>query len=66
VFCDEPTGNLDPKTASGVHALFRELNRDMGQTFVVVTHDIRMADAASRRVHLEDGRTVAAPSEASA
>lgn len=65
VFCDEPTGNLDPKTASGVHALFRELNRDMGQTFVVVTHDIRMADAASRRVHLEDGRTVAAPSEAS-
>lgn len=66
VFCDEPTGNLDPKTASGVHALFRELNRDMGQTFVIVTHDIRMADAASRRVHLEDGRTVAAPSEASA
>lgn len=66
VFCDEPTGNLDPRTASGVHALFRELNRDMGQTFVVVTHDIRMADAASRRVHLEDGRTVAAPSEASA
>lgn len=63
VFCDEPTGNLDPKTASGVHALFRELNRDMGQTFVVVTHDIRMADAASRRVHLVDGRTVATPEE---
>jgi predicted ABC-type transport system involved in lysophospholipase L1 biosynthesis ATPase subunit len=63
VFCDEPTGNLDPKTASGVDALFRELNRDMGQTFVVVTHDIRMADAASRRVHLVDGRTVATPEE---
>lgn len=56
VFCDEPTGNLDPKTAAEIHALFRELNEATRQTFVVVTHDPRMASAARRRVLLEDGR----------
>jgi lipoprotein-releasing system ATP-binding protein len=56
VFCDEPTGNLDPKTAAEVHALFGELNATLGQTFVVVTHDPRMAAAARRRVVLSDGR----------
>jgi lipoprotein-releasing system ATP-binding protein len=56
VFCDEPTGNLDPRTAAEVHSLFRELNESLGQTFVVVTHDPRMAAASKRRIHLEDGR----------
>ncbi len=65
VFCDEPTGNLDPRTAAGVHSLFRDLNATLGQTFVIVTHDARMADAASRRVMLEDGRVVGAFTEPS-
>jgi lipoprotein-releasing system ATP-binding protein len=61
VFCDEPTGNLDPKTAAETHALFRELNASLNQTFVVVTHDPRMAAAAARRIRLEDGRIVPEP-----
>jgi len=56
VFCDEPTGNLDPRTAAEVHALFRELNETLGQTFVVVTHDPRMAAASKRRIRLDEGR----------
>jgi lipoprotein-releasing system ATP-binding protein len=55
VFCDEPTGNLDSRTASGVHALFRELNETLRQTFVVVTHEESMALAARHRVFLKDG-----------
>jgi lipoprotein-releasing system ATP-binding protein len=55
VFCDEPTGNLDSRTASGVHELFRELNETLRQTFVVVTHEESMALAARHRVFLKDG-----------
>ncbi len=55
VFCDEPTGNLDSKTARGIHALFGELNATLRQTFVVVTHEESMAVAAHRRVFLRDG-----------
>jgi lipoprotein-releasing system ATP-binding protein len=58
VFCDEPTGNLDPKTAAEMHELIRELNGATKQTFIVVTHDPRMASAARRRVLLDDGRIV--------
>jgi lipoprotein-releasing system ATP-binding protein len=55
VFCDEPTGNLDSRTAAGVHELFRELNETLRQTFVVVTHEERMAVAARHRIFLNDG-----------
>jgi lipoprotein-releasing system ATP-binding protein len=55
VFCDEPTGNLDSRTAKGVHELFRELNETLRQTFVVVTHEESMALAARHRVFLKDG-----------
>jgi lipoprotein-releasing system ATP-binding protein len=55
VFCDEPTGNLDSRTAAGIHDLFRELNQTLRQTFVVVTHEESMALAARHRVFLRDG-----------
>jgi lipoprotein-releasing system ATP-binding protein len=55
VFCDEPTGNLDSRTARGIHELFRELNATLRQTFVVVTHEESMALAARHRVFLKDG-----------
>jgi lipoprotein-releasing system ATP-binding protein len=55
VFCDEPTGNLDSRTAKGIHELFRELNGTLRQTFVVVTHEESMALAARHRVFLKDG-----------
>jgi lipoprotein-releasing system ATP-binding protein len=58
VFCDEPTGNLDSRTAKGIHGLFRELNETLRQTFVVVTHEESMALAARHRVFLSDGAVI--------
>jgi lipoprotein-releasing system ATP-binding protein len=56
LFCDEPTGNLDGRTAADVKALLWELNREDAQTLVVVTHDQSLASEAHRVVHLVDGR----------
>jgi lipoprotein-releasing system ATP-binding protein len=64
VFCDEPTGNLDSRTAAGIHALFRELNETLRQTFVVVTHEESMALAARHRVFLRDGIVEGVPEPA--
>lgn len=56
LLCDEPTGNLDGNTARDVQRLLWGLNARQGQTMIVVTHDERLADHASRVVHLVDGR----------
>jgi lipoprotein-releasing system ATP-binding protein len=56
LLADEPTGNLDPATAEGIHDLLRELNRDLGVTGVVVTHNERLAEGLGRRVRLLAGR----------
>lgn len=55
VLADEPTGNLDTKTGSEIVQLVKKLNREKGQTFVVVTHDEHIAEAADRTIHLKDG-----------
>jgi lipoprotein-releasing system ATP-binding protein len=52
---DEPTGNLDTKSADNVYQLFDRLNRDLSQTVIVVTHDEDFANRAKRRIHLVDG-----------
>ena len=59
VLADEPTGNLDTHSADEVFALLREFNRKAGVTFLVVTHDPRLADRCDRIVELVDGRIVA-------
>jgi putative ABC transport system ATP-binding protein len=56
VLADEPTGNLDSARSDDVLALLRKLNRDHGQTFVLVTHDPEVGAACDRVVYMRDGQ----------
>ncbi|MGQ0613078.1 MAG: ABC transporter ATP-binding protein [Planctomycetaceae bacterium] len=64
LLCDEPTGNLDRKTALGVRDLLWEINRESGQAMILVTHDRDLAAQAHRSVTLLDGRLDGAPEAA--
>jgi len=55
ILADEPTGNLDRVTASGIMDLFEELNRTTRQTFLVATHNPELVDRATRALHLVAG-----------
>lgn len=59
ILADEPTGNLDTKTAQDVLQLLRRYNREQGLAFVLVTHDPRIANACDRVVEIVDGRLTA-------
>jgi lipoprotein-releasing system ATP-binding protein len=56
LLADEPTGNLDPQTAQGIHDLLVDLNRTLGITEVVVTHNEKLAASLPRRLRLVAGR----------
>jgi putative ABC transport system ATP-binding protein len=56
LICDEPTGDLDRKMADEILGLIQVLNRDHGRTVVMVTHDPKAAEFASRTLHLEKGQ----------
>ena len=56
LLADEPTGNLDKKNSEGVHRLLKSLNREMGMTIMVVTHNSDLAAMMDRRVTLEEGK----------
>jgi len=58
VLADEPTGNLDRKSAEQVLELMREINRDEKSTFLICTHDEHVAAHCSRRITLVDGRVM--------
>jgi lipoprotein-releasing system ATP-binding protein len=58
VIGDELTGNLDTKTSDRIYELLRDLNGRMNQTFILVTHDMRMAEKTDRILRIVDGRIV--------
>ena len=58
LLCDEPTGDLDRKTADEILGLLQALNEEHGKTVIMVTHDPRAAGFARRTVHLDKGRLV--------
>jgi lipoprotein-releasing system ATP-binding protein len=58
VLADEPTGNLDTKSADGVFDVLREINETSQTTFLIVTHDPRLAQRCDRIIELVDGRIV--------
>ncbi|MCA3159678.1 MAG: ABC transporter ATP-binding protein [Burkholderiales bacterium] len=64
ILADEPTGNLDTKTADEIFSLLREFNRDHGSACLIVTHDPRLAQRCDRIIHLVDGQIAPENSDA--
>jgi len=60
IFADEPSGNLDTKSAKHLHELFFQLRDEFNQTFVIVTHNEELANMADRKLEMVDGKIVAA------
>ncbi|TAL00114.1 MAG: ABC transporter ATP-binding protein [Rhodospirillaceae bacterium] len=64
--CDEPTGDLDRQTADEILGLLRMLNRDQGKTIIMVTHDQKAADFATRQLHMDKGQLIEAETRTAA
>jgi len=58
ILADEPSGNLDSKNAEELHNLFLKLNKELGQTFVVITHNKELANLGSRKLEMKDGKII--------
>lgn len=58
LFADEPTGNLDPNSAKNIMDLFKRLNKDMGTTIILVTHDANLTKYGDRIIKMDRGRIV--------
>lgn len=56
IFADEPSGNLDSESAEHLHKLFFRLRDEIGQTFVIVTHNLELAQMADRKLIMQDGK----------
>lgn len=55
ILADEPSGSLDTQNKEELHRLFFDLRRDLGQTFIIVTHDESLAATTDRTIRLRDG-----------
>jgi len=58
ILADEPSGNLDSKNAAELHNLFLKLNKELGQTFVIITHNKELANLGSRKLEMKDGKII--------
>jgi lipoprotein-releasing system ATP-binding protein len=58
ILADEPSGNLDTKTANELHELFFKLRDENKQTFIIVTHNNKLADLADRKITMNDGEII--------
>ena len=58
ILADEPSGSLDSQNKQELHQLFFELREELGQTFIIVTHDEGLAAQADRTLHMRDGMIV--------
>jgi len=58
ILADEPTGNLDSRTSNEIMSIFQRLNRDMGITIIMITHEPDIALFAKRNIHFRDGVVV--------
>jgi len=56
ILADEPTGNLDSESTENVYGILRDINEKLKTTFVIITHDRRIAEKADRTVEIKDGR----------
>ena len=56
ILADEPTGNLDSDTSATVYDYFRQINKKFGTTFIIITHDRKIAEQADRIIEIKDGR----------
>jgi len=59
ILADEPTGNLDTENTATIYQIFRDINRQFGTTFIIVTHDRTIAQQTDRIIEISDGRIVA-------
>lgn len=56
ILADEPTGNLDSDTTEKIYDLLRRINEDIGTTFIIITHEKKIAEKADRIIEIKDGR----------
>jgi lipoprotein-releasing system ATP-binding protein len=58
ILADEPSGNLDSKNAMNLHNLFLKLNKELNQTFIIVTHNLELANMTQKKLEMVDGKFI--------
>ena len=58
IIADEPSGNLDSENSTHLHNLLASINKDLNQTFIIATHDKKLAKMAKKRLEIKDGKII--------